>query len=156
REECWAEMEERLDQERERWRTAWEQERLKSEEFMDGKLEILEKTAKITIHEDNTATGAAEELERENESLRLKLRALEQEMQNRSPTKKSRGGAGSKSPVKAQVLRESANINIASNPFLASLRASIRDSDATIKAQKSEEDLDVCDVSPRKLSLRSS
>ncbi len=156
REECWAEMEERLGEERARWRTAWEQERMKGEEFMDGKLEILEKTTKITIHEDATPTVRLEELEHENESLRLKLRALEQEMQNRSPTKKSRGGAGSKTPAKGLVLQESSNINIATNPFLASLRASARDSDATIKPRMSEDDLDVGDVSPRKLSLRSS
>ena len=156
REECWDEMEVRLDQERERWRTAWEQERLKGEEFVDGKLEILEKTAKITIHEDDTATGALEQLERDNEDLRTKLRTLEQEMQNRSPTKKARGGAGSKSPVKGYILQESANINIATNPFLASLRASVRDSDATIKPKKSKDDLNADDASPRKLSLRSS
>ena len=156
REECWTEMEERLHQEKERWRVAWDEERMKSEEFVDGKLEILEKTAQITIHEDDTATAAVDELERENESLRAKLRALEQEMQNRSPTKKSRTGAGSKSPIKGRVLQESANINIATNPFLASLRASLRDSDATIKPMKSEDDLNVCEVSPRKLSLRNS
>jgi hypothetical protein len=156
REECWTEMEERLDEEKERWRTAWEQERMKSEEFMDGKLELMEKTANLTIHEDATATGQLELLQHENESLRAKLRAMEQEVQNKSPTKKSRAGAGSKSPAKGLVLQESSNINIATNPFLASLRASARDSDATIKAKKSEDDLNVCDVSPRKLSLRSS
>ncbi|KIW66221.1 hypothetical protein PV04_08421 [Phialophora macrospora] len=156
REECWTEMEERLDEEKERWRTAWEQERMKSEEFMDGKLDLMEKTANLAIHEDATATGRLEQLQHENESLRAKLRAIEQELQNKSPTKKSRAGAGSKSPAKGLVLQESSNINIATNPFLASLRASARDSDATIKATKSEDDLNVCDVSPRKLSLRSS
>jgi hypothetical protein len=156
REECWAEMEARLDEEKERWRAAWEAERIKNEEYVDGKLEILEKTAKIAIHEDETASGRLEEVELENDSLRAKLRALEQEMQNRSPTKKPRGGGGSKSPTKGLVLQESANLNIATNPFLASLRASTRDSDATIKAKKSEDDLNIHDVSPRKLSLRSS
>ncbi|KIW93888.1 uncharacterized protein Z519_05203 [Cladophialophora bantiana CBS 173.52] len=157
REECWTEMEERLDEERERWRAAWEQERLRGEAYVDGKLEILEKTAKITIHED-APSGRIEELERENETLRAKLRALQQEMQTRSPTKKSRGTAASKSPVKGLVLQESSNVNIATNPFLASLGASSkdRDSEATIKARKSEDRLDLCDVSPRKLSLRSS
>lgn len=156
REECWTEMEERLEEEKERWREAWEQERLRSEEFVDGKLEILEKTAGFHIHEDQPSNERAEELESENQNLRAKLRALEQEMQNRSPSKKSRATA--KSPVKAPslVLQESANINIATNPFLASLRASVRDSDATLKPKKSTEDLDIGDVSPRKLSLRHS
>lgn len=152
REECWTEMEERMEEERERWRTAWEQEKLRGEEFMDGKLEILEKTAKITIHEDPPADARADDLERENENLRAKVRALEQEMQTRSPTKKARTAA--KSPVKGLVLQEGGNSNIATNPFLASLRA--RESEATIKPKASVEDMSVDDVSPRKLSLRSS
>ncbi|OAP59419.1 hypothetical protein AYL99_06717 [Fonsecaea erecta] len=158
REECWTEMEERLDEERERWRGAWEQERLRGEEYVDGKLEILEKTAKITIHEDAPGDTRIEELARENESLRAKLRALQQELQTKSPTKKSRGTTAAKSPVKGLVLQESSNMNIATNPFLASLRASTkdRDSDATLKPRKSDDGLDICDVSPRKLSLRSS
>ncbi|KIW23907.1 uncharacterized protein PV07_12069 [Cladophialophora immunda] len=158
REECWAEMEERLDEERERWRTAWEQERLRGEAYVDGKLEILEKTAKITIHEDASSDGRIEELERENECLRAKLRAVQQELQTKSPTKKSRSAATSRSPVKGLVLQESSNANIATNPFLASLRASTkdRDSEATLKPRKSDDGLDICDVSPRKLSLRSS
>lgn len=153
REECWTEMEQRLEEEKERWRTAWEQEKVRGEEFIDGKLEILEKTTKITIHEDAPGDARLEELERENETLRAKLRALEQEMQTRSPTKKSRAAA-SKSPVKGLVLQETSNSNVATNPFLASLR--LRDSEATIKARPSEEAIKVLDVSPRKLSLRSS
>ncbi|KIX99805.1 uncharacterized protein Z520_04441 [Fonsecaea multimorphosa CBS 102226] len=158
REECWTEMEERLDEEKERWRAAWEQEKLRGEAYVDGKLEILEKTAKITIHEDAPGDGRIEELERENESLRAKLRALQQEIQTKSPTKKPRGTTASKSPIKGLVLQESSNANIATNPFLASLRASTkdRDSEATLKPRKSDDGLDICDVSPRKLSLRSS
>ncbi|KIW80611.1 hypothetical protein Z517_07227 [Fonsecaea pedrosoi CBS 271.37] len=158
REECWTEMEERLDEERGRWRAAWEQERLRGEAYVDGKLEILEKTAKITIHEDAPGDGRIEELERENENLRTKLRALEQEIQTRSPTKKSRGTTTSKSPLKSLVLQESSNTNIATNPFLASLRASTKDREsvATLKPRQSDDGLDICDVSPRKLSLRSS
>lgn len=152
RDECWTEMEEQLDEEKERWRKAWERERVRNEEFLDDKLEILQKTTQMTIHEDVSVNTVVEGLERENEILRAKLRALEQEMQSRSPTKKSRTTA--KSPVKGLVLQEGSNVNIATNPFLASLRA--RDSDATIKAKSSKESLNVSDVSPRKLSLRSS
>lgn len=152
RDECWTEMEERMDEEKERWRLAWEQEKLRSEEFLDEKLDILHKTTQITIHEDRPTDAVVEGLERENETLRAKLRAMEQEMQTRSPTKKSR--TTNKSPVKGLVLQEGSNVNIATNPFLASLRA--RDSEATIKAKSSQESLNVCDVSPRKLSLRSS
>ncbi|EXJ87960.1 hypothetical protein A1O1_04887 [Capronia coronata CBS 617.96] len=157
REECWSEMEERMEEEKERWRLAWEQEKVRGEEFIDGKLEILEKTTKISIHEDISSETRVDELERENETLRAKLRALEQEMQTRSPTKKARGGAAAvtKAPVKGGlVLQETSNSNVATNPFLASLR--LRDSEATIKGRASEDDLQVLDVSPRKLSLRSS
>ena len=41
REECWAEMEERIEEEKERWRRAREEERSRGERFVDGKLEIL-------------------------------------------------------------------------------------------------------------------
>ncbi|KAK5048499.1 hypothetical protein LTR84_005589 [Exophiala bonariae] len=152
RDECWTEMEEQMDEEKERWRLAWEQEKLRNEEFLDEKLDILHKTTQLTIHEDQPTNAVVEGLERENETLRARLRALEQEMQTRSPTKKSR--TTNKSPVKGLVLQEGSNVNIATNPFLASLRA--RDSEATIKAKASQESLNVCDVSPRKLSLRSS
>ncbi|KAL2436528.1 hypothetical protein ABEF95_011654 [Exophiala dermatitidis] len=156
REECWTEMEQRLEEEKERWRIAWEQEKLRGEEFIDGKLEILEKTTKITIHEDAPNGARADELERENEMLKAKLRALEQEMQTKSPTKKTRAAASTKSqsPTKGLILQEASNGNIATNPFLTSLR--LRDSDATVKAKSSEGDFQVLDVSPRKLSLRSS
>ncbi len=154
REDCWTEMEERMEEEKERWRMAWEEEKVRGEAFMDGKLEILEKTSQFTIHEDTAPSDArVDELERENENLRAKLRALEQEMQTRSPTKKPR--AAVKSPVKGLVLQEAGNSNIATNPFLASLRGR-GDSEVTIKAKASVEDLSVCDVSPRKLSLRNS
>lgn len=152
RDECWTEMEERLEEEKTRWREAWEQEKMSTEAYMDGKLEILEKTTKITIHEDLRGERREEELERENEQLRARIRAMEQERQNQSPSKKSR--SGNKSPVKGLVLHESSNSNIATNPFLASLRG--RDSEATIKGRTSEDSLRVSEVSPRKLSLRSS
>ncbi|KAI1617123.1 kinesin family member 20/23 [Exophiala viscosa] len=153
REECWNEMDQHLEEEKERWREAWEHEKMQNEAFVDGKLEILEKTARITIHEDQSSDSRVEDLERENDTLRAKIRAFEQEMQTRSPTKKSR--TAPKSPVKGLVLQETSNSNIATNPFLASLRTR-EDSNATVKPRSSEDHLQVADVSPRKLSLRSS
>lgn len=44
REECWNEMEERLAQEKARWRQAWEEERIRSERYVDGKLDILSRS----------------------------------------------------------------------------------------------------------------
>lgn len=40
REECWVEMEEYLAKEKQRWRDAWEEERMRGERFLDGKLDI--------------------------------------------------------------------------------------------------------------------
>lgn len=152
REECWIEMEQHLEEEKERWRNAWEQEKTQNEAFMDGKLGILEKTRQFKIHEDE-ADARVEELERENESLRAKLRALEQDLLTRSPTKKSR--AAPKSPVRGMAMQETSNISIATNPILATLRG--RDSDVTIKAKSSEGDMHgASEISPRKQSLRSS
>ena len=48
REECWAEMEERMEAEKERWRRAWEEERVRGEWYMDGKLEIMQKSCSPT------------------------------------------------------------------------------------------------------------
>ncbi|KAL2436560.1 Kinesin-like motor protein 9 [Exophiala dermatitidis] len=137
REECWTEMEQRLEEEKERWRIAWEQEKLRGEEFIDGKLEILEKTTKITIHEDAPNDARVDELERENEMLKAKLRVLEQEMQTRSPTKKTRAAASTKSQstTKGLILQEASNGNIATNPFLTSLR--LRDSDVMRQSKQS-------------------
>jgi hypothetical protein len=41
REDCWAEMEERIEQEKQRWRAAWEEERLRGERYVDGKLDLM-------------------------------------------------------------------------------------------------------------------
>ena len=91
REECWAEMETRIEEEKARYRVAWEQEKLMGEEFLDGKIDILERGG-IAIAEDATATipAGSEELERENETLCAKVAALEREIQSRSPTKRSK------------------------------------------------------------------
>ena len=42
REECWAEMEQRIEDEKQRWRSAWEEEKDCGESsYVDGKLEIM-------------------------------------------------------------------------------------------------------------------
>lgn len=86
REECWTEMERRLDEERRRWMGAWGEEADHNDEHLDRKLEILSKG--IQIHEDAGDRHAyITELETENEALRRKFEALERELQCRSPTK---------------------------------------------------------------------
>lgn len=157
REECWQEMEAMLEQEKRRWRAAWDEERLNSQEFMDEKIEILEKKGNFEIHQDSNDTERVEELERENDVLRAKLAALEQEMQTRSPTKKrSVAKTPARKPVAKQVLEEiSSPTNITTtNPFLAKLQ----ETDVVLKPSTGvlSEEASVFDMSPRKLTLRGS
>ena len=151
REECWQEMEEMLEQEKDRWRAALDEERLNSQEFLEEKLDILEKNVDFVIHEDETAGDErVEELERENELLRAKLAAFEQDLQSRSPTKKK-----SKTPAKSKaVLEEVEYVNATSNPFLASLREMEKDTLVLRPSMADVENASLSEISPRKLSLR--
>ena len=91
RDECYADFEARLDQERRRWKGAWDEEADRNDEHLDKKLDILAKGIDSTfdIHEDRDTTegGRVRELEDENEALRQKLALLEREMLQRSPVK---------------------------------------------------------------------
>jgi hypothetical protein len=91
REECWIEMERRIEEERLRWKGAWGEEADRNDEHLDKKLDILTRT--IQIHEDPEPSSRehTEELEDENEMLRRKVDLLERELRNRSPTKKQKG-----------------------------------------------------------------
>ncbi|KAF2501209.1 kinesin family protein-like protein [Lophium mytilinum] len=92
RDECFAEMEERMDAERRRWKGAWDEEADRADEHFDRKIEVLVKG--IEVHEDEEGEAEGEvrvdELERENEGLKRKLELLEREVQGRSPSKKQR------------------------------------------------------------------
>jgi hypothetical protein len=91
RDECYADFEARLDQERRRWKGAWEEEADRNDEHLDKKIDILAKGIDSTfdIHEDAMPAEDARlrELEDENDGLRRKLEALEREMLQRSPVK---------------------------------------------------------------------
>lgn len=159
REECWSEMEARIEEERERWRKAKEEERMRGEEYLDGKIGILEKSATGTfeIHEDVQAR--VEEVERENETLRTRLQSFEREMQQRSPTKaKSPRKKAIQTPSKLSesfttALTEASDTNVMTNPFLTSLRPK---KSSLLEQSPTGSDIDVAVVSPRKLSLRPS
>lgn len=90
REEVWAEMEARLENEQRRWRAAREQEQDAAESHIDAKLEIL--TRGIEVHEDPEPTTEERmfDLEDENERLRAKIEMMEREKGMRSPSKKMR------------------------------------------------------------------
>ncbi|KAL8826633.1 MAG: hypothetical protein Q9191_003681 [Dirinaria sp. TL-2023a] len=89
REECWQDMERRLDEERRRWLNAWGEEADRNDEHVDRKLELLSKG--IQIYEDPIASNnSASELEHENEVLRRRVGVLERELQSRSPIKSAK------------------------------------------------------------------
>ncbi|KAL4957257.1 P-loop containing nucleoside triphosphate hydrolase protein [Aspergillus filifer] len=88
REECWAEMDERMEQERKRWQSAWDEQTGHNEDHIDKKVELLSRA--FHIHEDQPSDERVEELEFENDQLRSKITALERELNCRSPSKKSK------------------------------------------------------------------
>ncbi|KAI9663415.1 MAG: hypothetical protein M1829_006107 [Trizodia sp. TS-e1964] len=87
REECWREMELRIEEERRRWKFAWGEEADRNDEHMDKKLDILSQA--MNIHEDTDALSQdrVEDVEAENAKLRLQLNQLTRKLQSRSPTK---------------------------------------------------------------------
>ncbi|PTU17612.1 hypothetical protein P175DRAFT_0504913 [Aspergillus ochraceoroseus IBT 24754] len=104
REECWVEMDERMEQERKRWQSAWDEQTGHNDEHIDKKIELMSKG--FQIHEDPgpSSDERVEELEFENDQLRSKITSLERELACRSPTKQSRS--------KNNTLGKSRNANI--------------------------------------------
>ncbi|KAK5084524.1 hypothetical protein LTR05_005602 [Lithohypha guttulata] len=156
REECWQEMEAMLEEEKERWRRARDDERINSQEYMDEKLEILEKNVSFKIHEDADTSSRVQELEHENEVLRARLAAIEQELQTRSPTKKKTSAKTPGMKVPKPVLADCTSINTAPNPFLASLMEKEKETIVLKPSLLPAEDSEIFDISPRKLTLRNS
>ena len=102
RRECWDAFDKRMDAERERWKVAWEEERYAAERMIDEKLGLLmrrdEEDAGFEIHEDGLETRV-EELERENELLREKVKTVTRQRDNdvgRTPSRKLKGLKGKK------------------------------------------------------------
>ncbi|PGH04968.1 hypothetical protein AJ79_06925 [Helicocarpus griseus UAMH5409] len=89
REECWQEMEQRLDEERRRWQAAWDEQQSRHDEHLDRKLDLLSKGVKVHEDPQSSAEDQMAELEQENETLRMKIASLERELHSRSPTKQS-------------------------------------------------------------------
>jgi hypothetical protein len=100
RDECYAEMETAVDQERRRWQSALDNEQDNQQAHLDSKIDVVIKATKaqmrdeVKIYEDPDPElkDRIDELERENEMLRAKLEAKEREAHNRSasPVKKMR------------------------------------------------------------------
>ncbi len=143
REECWSQMEEDIEAEKERWRGAKEDERARAEGYLDGKIEILEKGVTIEVHEDSQQQ-ITEEVQRENEALKRKVEALERQLNLRSPTKMRT----TKAKPLTTPLKE--NTNPASNPFLSALRSSSNGSAGGLSGAE-----DVLASSLKKMDLQS-
>ncbi|KAG5301483.1 kinesin family protein [Histoplasma ohiense] len=89
REECWQEMELRLEEEKRRWQAAWDEQESRHDEHLDKKLDLLSRG--VRIHNDPQASSEDQiaALEQENDSLRKRIANLERELHSRSPTKKA-------------------------------------------------------------------
>ncbi|RDH33912.1 kinesin family protein [Aspergillus welwitschiae] len=90
REECWNEMDERMEEERKRWQNALDQQSGFNDEHLDKKIEIVSRGFQIYEDPKPSSDERVEDLEFENDQLRSKIAALERELNCRSPTKKSR------------------------------------------------------------------
>jgi hypothetical protein len=99
RDECFADMEVAVSQERRRWQSAWDEEADNNQAHLDSKIDVVIKATKAQMREqgsvdvyEESEKERADELERENEVLRAKLEVLERTEQARSasPVKKMR------------------------------------------------------------------
>ncbi|KAH7401048.1 P-loop containing nucleoside triphosphate hydrolase protein [Phaeosphaeria sp. MPI-PUGE-AT-0046c] len=100
RDECYAEMETAVDQERRRWQAALDNEQDNQQAHLDSKIDVVIKATKaqmrdeVKVYEDPDPElrDRVDELERENEMLKAKLEARERDAQTRSasPVKKMR------------------------------------------------------------------
>jgi hypothetical protein len=97
REECYIELEERLQSEMKKWKAVWAAEAERNDAHLDKKLEIYTRSmdaADCTDGEDkeNVFSGPSlvEDLEMENERLRREVEQLRREVQARSPSKSQR------------------------------------------------------------------
>lgn len=91
REECWREMETRMQGEMARWKASWEAERERGDEHVDRKLEILTRgiDAERDEGDEDKENFLVEGLEDANQRLRRQVAQLQRELQGRSPSKKS-------------------------------------------------------------------
>ncbi|PWY92047.1 P-loop containing nucleoside triphosphate hydrolase protein [Aspergillus heteromorphus CBS 117.55] len=109
REECWNEMDERMEEERKKWQTAWDEQAGYNNEHLDKKIELVSRG--FQIHEDPTPSNEQiEDLEFENDQLRSKVASLERELNCRSPTKKSKSKTTLESSRNSNILGRESDI----------------------------------------------
>ncbi|KAJ5684083.1 uncharacterized protein N7477_000428 [Penicillium maclennaniae] len=106
REECWAEMDEMMEDERKRWQKAWDEQAGRNDEHIDKKIELVSRGFNIFEDPEPTSDQRVEELEIENEQLRRRLATLERELRSHSPTRKPR----SQNPAPSNLLGRESDI----------------------------------------------
>ncbi|KAL4781851.1 P-loop containing nucleoside triphosphate hydrolase protein [Aspergillus varians] len=114
REECWVEMDERMEQERKRWQSAWDEQTGHNDDHIDKKIELLSRG--FQIHEDPQPSSdeRVEELHFENDHLRSRITSLERELNCRSPSKKSKSKNTALEPSRnANMLGRESDIEVA-------------------------------------------
>ncbi|OOQ82926.1 kinesin family protein [Penicillium brasilianum] len=100
REECWADMDEQMEEERRRWQAAWDEQIGRNDDHIDKKIELVSRGFNIYEDPEQSTNERVEELENENEQLRRRLAILEREMSSHSPTRKPRAKQALPSPIR--------------------------------------------------------
>jgi hypothetical protein len=91
REECYVEMEKKMQSELARWKAVWAQESERSEVHMDRKLEIYTRSIDCADEDkENQCVITDFDLEAENERLRREVEMLRRDAASRSPSKSQR------------------------------------------------------------------
>ncbi|KAE8367718.1 P-loop containing nucleoside triphosphate hydrolase protein [Aspergillus caelatus] len=113
REECWAEMDERMEEERKKWQIALEEQAGHNDEHLDKKIELLSRGFQVHTDPEPSRDEKVEELEFEIDQLRSKVTSLERELMCRSPTKKSKSKNTLESSRNSNILGRESDIDMA-------------------------------------------
>ncbi|KAG2419701.1 hypothetical protein HFD88_004497 [Aspergillus terreus] len=113
REECWAEMDERMEEEKKKWQAALDEQACHNDEHMDRKIELLSRGFEIHEDPEPSRDERIEDLEFENDQLRSKIAALERELMCRSPTKKSKSKNTLEPSRNSNILGRESDIEVA-------------------------------------------
>ncbi|PMD63677.1 P-loop containing nucleoside triphosphate hydrolase protein [Hyaloscypha bicolor E] len=87
REECYMEMEKKMQSELQRWKIVWESERERGEAHLDKKMEIYTRSIDAVDEESENKENEFD-LEAENDRLRREVEMLRRDIQSRSPSKR--------------------------------------------------------------------
>ncbi len=91
REECYVEMEKKLQTELQRWKAVWAAEADRNDEHLDRKLEIYTRSIDCAEEDkENHHAGGNADLEAENERLRREVEMLRRDLSARSPSRSQR------------------------------------------------------------------